>query len=56
MSGRYECRIVSSFAEESVSTSQNYSMTRRVVRIGGHSIGDKKDVEGCAVETLLGVV
>src|SRR5215813_9719327 len=35
MSGRYECRIVSSFAMESVSTRQNYSITRRVVRIGG---------------------
>src|SRR5215813_7338183 len=35
MSGRYECRIVSSFAEEIVSTRQNYSITCRVVRIDG---------------------
>src|SRR5215510_14704562 len=37
MSGRYECRIVSSFAEEIVSARQNYSITCRVVRIGGHT-------------------
>src|SRR5215510_959172 len=35
MAGRYECRRVSSFAEEIVSTRQNYSITCRVVRIGG---------------------
>jgi hypothetical protein len=32
MSGRYDGRIVSSFAEEMVSTPQNYSITCRVVR------------------------
>src|SRR5262249_5134215 len=43
MSGRYECRIVSSFAEEIVSTRQNYSITCRVVRIDGNlpAIGKK---------------
>src|SRR5262245_3766319 len=42
MSGRYECRIVSSFAEEIVSARQNYSITCRVVRIGGSKCGARQ--------------
>jgi putative transposase len=55
MSGRYDCRIVSSFAEEIVSTPQNYSMICRVVRIGGCFIACVDGLQGLpeAIEAVF---
>ncbi len=54
MAGRYECRIVSSFAKEIVATPQNYSITHERCGMSGIGLlGVKEDFDVLRHGSLL---